>query len=179
MLFSNVPYWSLCYEMWYYVLYAIVAFAKGRMRVALLVLTVLLLGPEIMLLAPVWGLGVVLHRWQRLDHLPAWGYRTLFCGSIPAYLLLQNYQLSELGSQYLLALIGAAWHKWATYSRSFITDYLSGIDHRRQFRGVSWRGPLFFRPPDGLRTSDPVGRLVDVLALLAASAIAAVLWRVD
>lgn len=29
MSFSNVPYWSLCYEMWYYVLFAIVAFTRG------------------------------------------------------------------------------------------------------------------------------------------------------
>ncbi len=28
--FSNVPYWSICYEMWYYVGFALIVFLPGR-----------------------------------------------------------------------------------------------------------------------------------------------------
>ena len=68
--FSNVPYWSLCYEMWYYTLFAIATFMKGTKRAVLLTVTALFLGPKIMILAPIWVLGVVLHRWDRLYALP-------------------------------------------------------------------------------------------------------------
>lgn len=138
MSFSNVPYWSLCYEMWYYVLFAIAAFTKGTARTVLLVVTALFVGPKIMLLAPIWALGVVLHRWQRLYHLQAWQNWALFLGSIPAYLLFHHYQLSELGSEWLRALIGPEWHKQATFSRYFITDYWLALIIAANF--VGFRG---------------------------------------
>jgi peptidoglycan/LPS O-acetylase OafA/YrhL len=127
MSFSNVPYWSLCYEMWYYVLFAIITFTRGTKRIVLFTLTCLFLGPKILLLGPVWVLGVVLHRWQRLYQLAAWQYWTLFLASIPAYLLFHHFQLSELGSTWLKELIGAKWHKQAAFSRYFITDYLLAL----------------------------------------------------
>ena len=138
MSFSNVPYWSLCYEMWYYVLFAAATFAKGSTRHVLLVVTVLFVGPKIMLLAPIWGLGVVLHRWRRLYNLRAWQNWALFLGSIPAYLLFHHYQLSELGSDWLRTLVGAEWHKQATFSRYFITDYLLALVIAANF--VGFRG---------------------------------------
>lgn len=138
MSFSNVPYWSLCYEMWYYVLFSAAAFTQGRTRAVLLVLTALFVGPKIMLLAPIWVLGVVLHRWQRLYHLPAWQNWALFLGSIPAYLLFDHYQLSELGSEWLRTLVGPEWHKQATFSRYFITDYLLALVIAANF--VGFRG---------------------------------------
>jgi peptidoglycan/LPS O-acetylase OafA/YrhL len=138
MSFSNVPYWSLCYEMWYYVLFAAAAFTKGRRRVVLLLLIALFVGPKIMVLAPIWALGVVLHRWQRLYRLAAWQYWSLFLLSIPAYLLFHHYQLSELGSEWLRALAGPAWHKQATFSRYFMTDYLLALIIAANF--VGFRG---------------------------------------
>jgi peptidoglycan/LPS O-acetylase OafA/YrhL len=123
MSFSNVPYWSLCYEMWYYVMFAIAAFTEGRRRVVLLALVMLFIGPKILILAPIWVFGVVLHRWQRLYALPEWQYWAMFLGSIPAFLLFQSHGMSEMGSQMLRAMVGDAWHKQATFSRYFIMDY--------------------------------------------------------
>lgn len=123
MSFSNVPYWSLCYEMWYYVLFAIVAFTCGKARIALIGLTVLLLGPKIMILAPLWMLGVALHRYQPLSRLPAWQYWLLFLSSWPLYAAFQHFDMTEYGSQLLLRLVGARWHEQATFSQYFIMDY--------------------------------------------------------
>jgi peptidoglycan/LPS O-acetylase OafA/YrhL len=60
----NVPYWSLNYEAWYYVLFAAAIFLRGRPRIAALVMAALLAGPRILFLLPVWLMGVAAWRWQ-------------------------------------------------------------------------------------------------------------------
>jgi len=61
-LHANTPYWSLCYEAWFYVLFACWAFLRGPRRYLLLLLAALLAGPQILLLMPAWLLGVALDR---------------------------------------------------------------------------------------------------------------------
>jgi peptidoglycan/LPS O-acetylase OafA/YrhL len=58
---SNGPYWSLCYEVWYYILFAIAMFG-GRYRWPLFGVLLLALGPRIALLFPAWLLGVAVER---------------------------------------------------------------------------------------------------------------------
>ena len=123
MSFSNVPYWSLCYEMWYYVLFAIVAFTRGNARIALMAVTILFLGPKILILAPLWILGAALHRYQLLLRLPAWQYWLLFLASWPLYIAFQHFNMTEYGSQVLLRLLGERWHHEAAFSKFFIMDY--------------------------------------------------------
>ena len=59
----NVPYWSLNYEAWYYVLFAAAIFLHGRQRTVALIGAVLLAGPRILCLLPVWLMGVAAWRW--------------------------------------------------------------------------------------------------------------------
>jgi peptidoglycan/LPS O-acetylase OafA/YrhL len=123
MSFSNVPFWSLCYEMWYYVLFAIIAFTRGNARIWLTCATLLFLGPKILVLAPIWALGVVLHRAAPLAKIKPWLSWTLFLGSWPLYVAFQHFDLTEYGSQILLQWIGPKWHHEAAFSKFFITDY--------------------------------------------------------
>jgi peptidoglycan/LPS O-acetylase OafA/YrhL len=123
MSFSNVPYWSLCYEMWYYVLFAIIAFTRGNARIWLACATMLFLGPKILVMAPIWWLGVVLHRSERLSRIAPWQGWLLFLASWPLYWIFQHYELTEYGSQLLLQWIGPKWHQQAAFSKFFITDY--------------------------------------------------------
>jgi peptidoglycan/LPS O-acetylase OafA/YrhL len=60
----NVPYWSLNYEAWYYVLFAAAIFLRGRPRIAAVIVAALLAGPRILFLLPVWLMGVVAWRWR-------------------------------------------------------------------------------------------------------------------
>ncbi len=60
----NVPFWSLNYEAWYYVLFAAVTFLRGRRRIAAAGLAALLAGPKILLLLPVWLMGVAAWRYR-------------------------------------------------------------------------------------------------------------------
>src|SRR5215470_424700 len=49
---SNVPFWSLDYEAWYYALFAAGVFLRGKYRIAALGATALLAGPKILILLP-------------------------------------------------------------------------------------------------------------------------------
>jgi hypothetical protein len=53
------PFWSLGYEFWYYMLYAAACFVPGPGRkCSAVLLPCLICGPKILLLMPVWLLGV-------------------------------------------------------------------------------------------------------------------------
>jgi peptidoglycan/LPS O-acetylase OafA/YrhL len=45
---SNLPFWSLNYEAWYYVLFGATAFLHGRQRILALIAAALLAGPKIL-----------------------------------------------------------------------------------------------------------------------------------
>jgi peptidoglycan/LPS O-acetylase OafA/YrhL len=60
----NVPFWSLNYEAWYYVLFAAATFLSGRLRIVILVAAGLVAGPKILLLFPIWLMGAAAWRWR-------------------------------------------------------------------------------------------------------------------
>ena len=86
-LFSNGPYWSLGYEFWYYALFACTWYLRGTRRALCLLAVALWVGPKILLLLPVWALGVGVYR-INLRHAPraAWGV-TLWFLSLALYAL--------------------------------------------------------------------------------------------
>lgn len=53
-----LPYWSLSYEAWYYLLFGLVFFLRGWRRSLLVVLTLAVMGYKLWLLLPVWLSGV-------------------------------------------------------------------------------------------------------------------------
>jgi len=60
----NPPYWSLCYEMWYYALFAAWTFAPPRQRWLWVLPLAVLAGPKILLLMPAWLIGAWLAGWH-------------------------------------------------------------------------------------------------------------------
>lgn len=64
---GNQPYWSLCYEVWYYALFGAGFFLRGWQRAAALVVMVMLAGFNVVLLFPLWLAGAWLNRsaWAR------------------------------------------------------------------------------------------------------------------
>jgi peptidoglycan/LPS O-acetylase OafA/YrhL len=75
--FSALPYWSLAYEAWYYLLFGWLVFTRGGMRWLGAVILCLLMGPAMLLLLPLWLLGVALHAWLPHSHLGRWPARVL------------------------------------------------------------------------------------------------------
>lgn len=58
----NAPYWSLCYEVWFYALFAAATYLTGIARAIWLGVLAAVAGPNILLLLPVWLVGVALVR---------------------------------------------------------------------------------------------------------------------
>lgn len=58
----NDPFWSLCYEVWFYALFGVWFFYRGRGKWLLISLLALMAGPAILILMPVWLAGVWLAR---------------------------------------------------------------------------------------------------------------------
>ncbi|HEU4373352.1 MAG TPA: acyltransferase [Telluria sp.] len=138
MSFSNVPYWSLNYEIWYYVLFAIVAFMRGRPRAWLAGAVMLFIGPKILLLAPIWILGVFLHRSQRLYRLAPWQYWALFLVSWPLFGLYEHFDLSWKSADLVGSVIGEHWKDQLSFSKFFLADYLLALVIAANF--VGFRG---------------------------------------
>jgi peptidoglycan/LPS O-acetylase OafA/YrhL len=55
---SNLPFWSLSYEVWYYALFAAAVLAPRGWRIVASIAVALIAGPRILALFPLWLLGV-------------------------------------------------------------------------------------------------------------------------
>lgn len=120
---SNPPYWSLCYEAWFYAIFGAWFFLRGAMRVALVAFCALCAGPNILLLLPVWICGVVVAA-GRLPFLTQSNARLVACLSFGCFVLFAitgfpltvNRFLADHGVD--IAGLG--------FSQFFLTDYVEG-----------------------------------------------------
>lgn len=102
--FTMAPYWSLGYEAWYYLLFGVFIFMKGPKRWLAVVLLLCLMGPRIVLLLPVWCLGVFLYR--RLDAMALGPWAGRACMALAAagyagFILAGGRHAADLASQRL------------------------------------------------------------------------------
>lgn len=67
---SNDAFWSLCYEFWYYQMFAACIYFRGRTRIGLVALAGLIAGPVILVYLPLWLTGVLAYRLYRRLVLP-------------------------------------------------------------------------------------------------------------
>jgi peptidoglycan/LPS O-acetylase OafA/YrhL len=106
----NVPYWSLNYEAWYYVLFAAVVFLRGPPRIAAVIVAALLAGPRILLLLPVWLMGVAAWRWRA--ELPRQLGLPLLAGCLAGFITLEAF-----GGQQLFWRPNSGWvpSGWSAY----------------------------------------------------------------
>lgn len=126
-LFSNVPYWSICYEIWYYVAFGILMFIPRKTAIVLFLLLATVLGPKIILLAPIWSIGVLLYYWQvprRLSLMISWW---IFWVTIISIVLFHHYGISPAITHWLKEMMGVDLHREFTFSKFFPADYILGI----------------------------------------------------
>ena len=100
-----LPYWSLDYEAWYYVLFGVACYLRGRRRLVALAAVLALVGPRLWLLLPIWLSGVWLYRWQKAHTLPAGVARIGWLLSVAAIALWGWFDPEP----YLRTLAHAAW----------------------------------------------------------------------
>lgn len=147
--FSNGPFWSLGYEPWYYALFAAAHFLRGNVRIVAVTALCLLIGPKILLLLPVWLLGVWAYRECVRSRLSAEQGLRLMLGSAAMYLV---FRLND-GPDNLLALsrewLGAdVLYDKLAWSRKFLSSYLIGICVALHFIGAAALAPHLKQVPE-------------------------------
>lgn len=60
---SNGVFWSLSYEFWYYVFYGCLVYLQGKTKWLVLIPLMVFMGPKILILLPIWYLGVLCFRY--------------------------------------------------------------------------------------------------------------------
>jgi peptidoglycan/LPS O-acetylase OafA/YrhL len=136
--FTNGPYWSISYEFWYYMFFACLAFTAGRIRVFLISAWVIIVGPPILLLLPVWLMGVAAFKTtqRRVLRLPV--AFAMFVIPLPVYFL---YRFTNVGDQ-LTAMTDVWVLAWTNdiyflhKARFFLHDYIVGTLVAIQFVGA-------------------------------------------
>ncbi len=68
--FSIGPYWSLNYEVWYYIIFGVAVFTPGVVRYIAVAIVLLMAGPKIVALLPVWLGGAAVYALSRRHTLP-------------------------------------------------------------------------------------------------------------
>lgn len=116
---ANSPYWSLCYEVWYYILFGLAHYLRGKARIALLAVAAVIAGPRILLLMPVWYAGVWLARRRFGEQSPAIGITNV---AVALALLVGVTQLSVPVMFALTATTGLASSSLG-FSLYFLTDW--------------------------------------------------------
>lgn len=123
---SNIPYWSVTYEWWYYVAFAIVTFLPAHKSLPLVILLALLIGPKIILLAPIWWLGVVLYRSSILKRIPTFLAFVIFIASTLAIFAYHSFRINQYFIEVLLNFMGTDLNDAITFSGTFLGDYVLG-----------------------------------------------------
>lgn len=134
--FSNVPYWSLGYEVWYYVGFALITYLGGRSGLWLFILLGVLIGPKVLLLMPLWWGGVYLYRSKALRKIPyalAWLLVFISVLGMDAYL---RWDLQILAEGVTLSLVGPEWTRELVSSKRFLSDYYLGLCIAVHFAGL-------------------------------------------
>jgi peptidoglycan/LPS O-acetylase OafA/YrhL len=143
--YSNVPYWSITFEIWYYVAFGLLTFLPARWAWAALLGLALLLGPKLLLLAPIWWLGVFLYRSRRLRELPLpWAWLLLVV-SVVGIVVFHVSGLQDVVKALFKGWLGVALYNEFTFAKFFLTDYLLAILVAMNFVAMSTVAPATAR----------------------------------
>jgi peptidoglycan/LPS O-acetylase OafA/YrhL len=125
---SNGPYWSLAYEVWYYVIFAAVMFLSGARRWIAAAALALVAGPKILVLGFAWVAGVVAYRLlPRAAALPSSGARWLFWAPPGIYAMALAGGVPDLLLQWTTDVLGPAFVTRLGFSDEFIWNAALGL----------------------------------------------------
>jgi peptidoglycan/LPS O-acetylase OafA/YrhL len=125
--FSNGPFWSLGYEFWYYMLFSAHIYLKKYLKWLCVAAISLSIGIKILLLYPVWLLGVFSYHFCKKNVLSIGIGWSLFLGSIMIYAFYRYYQMPLRFDWHTENILGRALYENLHGSKEFITSYIVAI----------------------------------------------------
>lgn len=126
-MLSNGPFWSLSYEVWYYVIFGSLYYLRGWKRWICAAIALAIVGPRQWLLFPIWLSGCALYRWHERHVLGKGLARGLFFGSIALYLLLKFTHTFDAINDAANLWMGGWPVAKLRYSQFFVGDYLIAL----------------------------------------------------
>ena len=130
----NLPYWSLCYEVWYYLIFAILFFGKAAWRWPLAAAAILAAGPRVLALAPIWALGVWIYTDARLRIRSAYVGALVAGASLVAILIADRLDVTGSIRTYMSTHVPGWWRLHA--STKCIWDNVTGLLIAAHFIGM-------------------------------------------
>ena len=132
----NPPFWSLNYEVWYYVIFAAWMYTPRRYRYLATIVAMLVAGVKILLLFPVWLMGVLLYK--KMPALDTNAAKALVLITMIAAGLLYWFDVSDSLRRWLYEVFPPAWR--FHYSSQFLYDILLGIIVTVHFAAIASLG---------------------------------------
>lgn len=116
---NNAPLWSLGYEFWYYAIFGAAVFLTSkRSRTVVILILCAIVGYKVLLLMPIWLLGVALYRYSDRIPLSPGVAKVGFVASLAAFFSIALF-VPDLPVHHGFAPL--------YYSGAFITDFASGL----------------------------------------------------
>lgn len=136
---SDFPFWSLGFEVWYYVIFGVAMFTAKSWRIPAVLSVLLIMGPKVAAMFPIWLMGVAAyHLCKRIEFSVRLG-ATLCLGAIAAWIAYEVY-VRHSGRP-----IGPNWIGRPPIIQDYIIGTLFTI-HLIGFRTISHiPGPLLLR----------------------------------
>jgi len=135
--FSNPPFWSIGYEFWYYVVFAAWYFFSGWRRVVTTGAAVLIAGPKILLLFPLWLMGAAVYYVTVRVVMPKWLSVGISVLSVLLYLLYYYADAEVFLAQWSIAVLGQETMSRLGYSIWFVHNNIVGLIIALNFLGMS------------------------------------------
>jgi peptidoglycan/LPS O-acetylase OafA/YrhL len=125
--FGLNPWWSLPFEVWYYILFGCAFFLKGKRRLLSCLIVLMIMGPKLWVMLPIWMVGVWLYRSNfaaTISKASAWFF--LFAGPV-GYLLFMETS-AQLWVRDILLIPFGGWNTHSLgYASYFGRDYVTAL----------------------------------------------------
>jgi peptidoglycan/LPS O-acetylase OafA/YrhL len=119
--FSNIPFWSLNYELYYYLFFAALLINSQVLRILCSSIVLLVIGPKIALLLPCWLCGVGLYEWSKRSPK-----NTTPTNRHPLFIFL-------VWAFFVLSYLAITQSDVATWTLSFAQNYQSKLRYSKDF----------------------------------------------
>ena len=97
----NFPFWSVNYEAWYYIIFGLWLFLRGRNKIMAVLGACLLAGPSILVVMPIWLLGAALYQYRMKLKVPNTLAIVLFILSIVGYWVVYHFHFNVISRVWL------------------------------------------------------------------------------
>lgn len=134
---SNEPIWSLGFEFWYYAIFGAWFFLRNATRWIGTAICIVICGPKILLLMPIWLTGVFVYRWLGKHGLSEnWGW-VAFIAPLVVHLMIKVARPLEHTTLWEQRIFGERFFEMLGFAKYFPYLYIIGILVAVHFAGAA------------------------------------------